>query len=296
MMQSRIISSGSLKLDLALHSNGFLPGEIIVLRGKEESGKTLLCLAMLAEAAHQGLFGAILDFDRSLEPVFAVRCGIDPHRTIFSQPKNILECMDIAEYLLDSKFLSLLVIDSVTTYTALEQENEIELNERSFSAFLPRIISLARKSGTILVFTERWNSYNQPVYHHLKNHLPRLALHLRAGVRLEIHSQEPQSRSESGVKVKIKILRDKYGISRLPVDLFLMYNTLDIKNSEIIDLGLAYSIIKNQDTAFFYQGQLLGKNRKEASIYLRRFPEVSNDIEQDIRNIYYAIRNGVITA
>jgi len=289
------LSSGSLKLDLALPLGGIPPGDVLLIHGPAESGKTVLCLAMLAQNAARGSRGVLMDVDGTLEPGFAVRCGLDPELAYLCKPCAPEDALDMAETLLASGAWPLVIIDSATALMDTGEEAADSASERLLAVYLPRLARLAKQKGSLLVFTERPNPQATVIYHQLKNHLPRLALPLRADWRFSLAPEAPaHGRSGSGstrqaVQVQLnKGDRLPATVPILTIHINLMYNQGIARSGEILELGLHHSIIQRQGAEIQYRGLLMGNSLDEASGFLSSHPDLAELIEQDIRRFYRA--------
>lgn len=282
-----IFTSGSLLVDLALPHGGIPQGEVVLLRGPHESGKTWLCLNMLAASAP----GAMLDPGAALELDFARRCGMQIDRVYYSQPRSLPELLDCCETLLHCGALRIIVIDSPEMLFGDPESADFSQNEQIFSAHLLRLARLANQTGTILAITQHHLPLQGKVYHDLAQHLPRLGPPLRAGVRLDFEPRlGPSSlKPPEGLALRVRLVVSGWAISSSPVDLFFMYNQPSIKSGEIFCLGTHYQLIQSQATAYEYQGQMLGTNRFACINYLVENPEVAAKIEQEIRSRFQSL-------
>lgn len=285
-IQSHLLSSGSLQLDLSLAQGGIPPGEVVLLHGPLESGKTLLCLKMLVEAGRAAKNTVLIDADNGLEPEFAVRYGADPERLFLCQGIEPGQILDLTQSLLKKNLYSIIAIDSVTDFMD-ETVDNFRLNQQSLGKALPRLVRMAKENGTVLVFTEHTNPWERRVYHQLANRLEKISLSLHAGIRLEILPVEEQSQTFSRAKwVKITILKGKKpGISP-SIRLNIMYNHRNAKCVELLELGVQSGVIQLQGDAYAFGNLLLGSDYQNTLSFLSENLAVTEKIEQDIRNWY----------
>ncbi len=304
---SLILSSGSLKLDLALPLGGLPPGDVLLIHGPHESGKTVLCMAMLARNAKSGHpgdkagglpgdkagghTGLLIDADGTLEPGFAVRCGLDPTQTYLCKPTTPGDALDMAETLLASGACPLVIVDSASALLDTGEESADAAGESLLAAYLPRLRRLARENSSLLVFTERPNPQASAVYHGLKNHLPRLALPLRADWRFSlspaVESHASTNPASQAVRIQVRG-RSTYTTPVITIQINLMYNQGVARCGEILELGLYHSIIQRQEAEYQFRGLLMGKDLEEACGFLTSHPDLAEMIEQDIRRFYRA--------
>jgi recombination protein RecA len=287
-----ILSTGSLKLDLTLPFGGIPAGNVLLIHGPRESGKTVLCLAMLARNAVGGRPGVFIDADGTLEAGFAVRCGLDPDLVYISKPALPTDALDIAETMLSSGAWPLLVVDSASALVDTGDEAQDAAGEKALSAYLPRLRRLTRQKGSLLVFSERPHPQSTPVYHDLKKHLPRLALPLHADWRFSL-APLPEGLHDQTTRKAVQVHVTKgeglnTGNPILTIQINLMYNQGIARSGEILELGLYHSIIQRRGAEYQFRGLRIGDGLEEASGFLSAHPDLAALIEQDIRRFYRA--------
>jgi recombination protein RecA len=294
-----VFSTGSLKLDLALPLGGVPGGDVMLIHGPPDCGKTVLCLSMLARNCGKpdgmpgGNPGVIIDADGTLEPGFAVRCRLDPELVYICKPTCPADALDIAETLINSGAWPLVIVDSASALVDRGEDGQDSAGENKFAVYLPRLERTARQKGCLLVFTERPDPQATAIYHELKNHLPRLALPLRADWRFSL---APITERSGGypTRLSVQVQVNKSGrrlISTAPnltIQINLMYNQGIARSGEILELGLNYSIIQRQGAEYYFRGLLMGTGLEEASGFLSTHPDLADLIEQDIRRFYRA--------
>lgn len=285
------IPTGSLNLDIALGIGGVPRGQISEIYGPESSGKSTLCLHIVAEAQKLGGICAFIDADHALTPAYASCCGVDIERLLVSSPETAEQAMEIAETLARSGSVAVVVIDSLT---ALISRAELHSNLGSspederirwMSQALHKLNNAIRRSGTAVVVTNQMR--HRPGKHHtsLPSSTATLALKLHTGLRLELKSAQPfQYRGETtGFRVQAKVVKNKLAPSYRTANLDILYNEGISETGDILDLALQLKIIKTQGSSYFYRGLQLGEGRANVINFLRRSSRVSEELERAIR-------------
>ncbi len=239
-----------------------------------------------------GLPGLLIDADGTLEPGFAVRCGLDPNLVYISKPATPLDALDIAETMLASGSWPLVIIDSASSLVDTGDDAQDAAGENQLAVYLPRLRRLARQKGSLLVFTQRPDPQASAVYHQLKSHLPRLALLLQADWRISLAPVKERFRADAGTQsVQVQVIKGE-GLPASPpiltIQINLMYNQGIARCGEILELGLYHSIIQQQGAEYYFRGLLMGTGLDEASGFLSTRPDLAELIEQDIRRFYRA--------
>ena len=289
-----LISTGSLKLDIAL-GGGIPAGYITEIFGPETSGKTSLCLNILAQAQKQDGVCALIDMDATLDQRHAVRCGINPDLLLVSRPSVPLQAFDITMTLLRSHQLAAVVIDSINPWLPPEEgagrgavTAQVDAHQDSIEWFLPmalhRLEPLARQSRTALICTFQVPHKVRPVYWNLQVNLLSLALRSHAAVSLslsavdEIHG--PGQHKDCNMQLKIirnRIFPPSY---TRPID--IMYNGSIDCAGEAFDLGKEYRVITRTNALYCFQGVPLGNNRDTVVSFLWNNPGIRKAIGQVI--------------
>ena len=287
-----VISSGSLRLDIAVGLGGIPRGQIIEISGPDSAGKTTLCQHIIAEAQKLGELGALVDTDHALDPVYATRCGVNVDRLYLAQPENEEQALEIVEALVRSGSMAVVVIDSVT---ALIPKAEIhtrlgeacpEIPTRLLSLALSKLQQAIRQTNTVIIFTSLATPHKtSAVYHQLASNPARLALKLHAGLRLEL-KPAGQIREEGqivGIQTRLRVVKNIFGPAFGTTTLDIMYNEGVRILGELLDLGNELSIIKRQASTYIYRDLNLGDGYRNAIDTLRRNPAVAGEIEEMIR-------------
>ena len=285
------ISTGSLRLDLALGTGGIPRGLITELYGPEASGKTTLCQHIITEAQKQGGVCAFIDGDHTLEPRYATRCGVDPDRLYICEPTCEEQALEIAEALARSGGIAVLVIDSALS---LAPQSEIQgrlgvsyfkTQSRLLSLSLQKLSTAIRSSQTAIVLTTQARGMPEDVFHPAEVSTARMAIKLQAGLRLELSLLDTIQNNGVviGNRVRIQARKNKLGTPFHAIVLELLYNEGVIKTGEILDIGIETSIITRQGPAYFYRDLQIGEGRENAYNFLRHNLKISQEIESVIR-------------
>jgi recombination protein RecA len=285
------ISTGSLRLDLALGTGGIPRGLITELSGPEASGKTTLCQHIITEAQKQGGVCAFIDGDHTLEPRYATRCGIDPDRLYICEPTCEEQALEIAEALARSGGIAVLVIDSALSLAPRSEiqgrlgDSYFKAQSRLLSLSLQKLSTAIRSTPTAIVLTTQAWRNPENVYHPSEVGTARLAIKLHAGLRLELSLLETIQKKGVviGNRVHIRVRKNKLGTPFRTIVLELLYNEGVIKTGEILDIGIETSIIAKQGPAYFYRDLQIGEGRENAYNFLRHNLKISQEIESVIR-------------
>ena len=239
MLPQAVIPTGSLLLDQALGTGGIPRGCFVEIAGPESSGKTSLCLSILAQAQQQGSEAAFIDTDHTLDPRYARNCGVDSDRLILSEPAHAEQALDTLERLAASGALAVIVLDSLTHLvpqiefsTQLDAVPSPSISEDAqdqidalLALSLQRLSQTIQRTQSTVIFTRQTGYRRGAIYHHLSHHPARLALNLHAALRLELLSKGPihQEKHIAGHKIEIRILRNRFSPCRQSIDLDIMY-------------------------------------------------------------------------
>ena len=285
------IPSGSLGVDLALGVNGYPRGRIIEIYGPESSGKTTLTLHAIAEAQKAGGIAAFIDAEHAFDRGYAEKLGVDVVNLIISQPDNGEQALEIADNLIRSGAIDVIVIDSVA---ALVPKAEIEgemgdskmgLQARLMSQALRKLTGTIAKTGCCCIFINQLREKIGVMFGNPETTTGGNALKFYASVRLDIRrtSQIKDDTEVSGNRVKVKIVKNKVAPPFRIAEFDIMFGQGISKVGEIIDLGVDFNIIKKAGSWFSYGETKLGQGRDAVKQLLLDNPELSDEIEKKIR-------------
>jgi len=286
-----VIPSGSLGLDLALGIGGLPRGRIIEIYGPESSGKTTLALHAIAEAQRRGGTCAFLDAEHALDPVYARKLGVDVDNLLISQPDAGEQALEIADTLVRSGAIDVLVVDSVAALVPraeLEGEmgdSHMGLHARLMSQALRKITGSVSRSNTMLVFLNQIRMKIGVMFGNPETTTGGNALKFYASVRMEIRriGQSKERDEVVGNQTRVKVVKNKLAPPFRQVEFDIMYGEGVSKTGELIDLGVKAGIVEKSGAWFSYDSQRLGQGRENAKAYLKANPEAARRIEQAIR-------------
>jgi recombination protein RecA len=285
------ISTGSISLDIALGIGGVPKGRVIEIYGPESSGKTTLATHIIAEAQKKGGIAAFIDAEHAFDKGYAKKLGVDVDNLLIAQPDNGEQALEIADNLIRSGAIDVIVIDSVA---ALVPKAEIEgemgdskmgLHARLMSQALRKLTGTIAKTGCCCIFINQLREKIGVMFGNPETTTGGNALKFYASVRLDIRrtSQIKDSDEVSGNRVKVKIVKNKVAPPFRIAEFDIMFGEGISKTGEIIDLGVDFNIIKKAGSWFSYGETKLGQGRDAVKSLLLDNPELSDEIEAKIR-------------
>ena len=293
-MNIESIPTGALSLDVALGIGGIPKGRIIEVYGPESSGKTTLALHMIAEAQKNGGEAAFIDAEHALDPIYARNLGVDIDNLIVSQPDTGEQALEIAEALVRSGAIDIIVVDSVA---ALVPKAEIDgdmgdahvgLQARLMSQALRKLAGVLNKSNTVIVFINQLREKVGIMFGNPETTPGGRALKFYASVRLEIRKTEnlKQDGTAIGSRVKVKVVKNKVAPPFREAEFDIVYGKGISKSGNILDLGVNLDIIEKSGSWFGYNDVRIGQGRENAKKYLEDNPKIMAEIEKKIRDNY----------
>lgn len=285
------VSTGSLSLDLALGAGGVPKGRIIEIYGPESSGKTTLAYHVIAQAQKNGGIAAFIDAEHALDPEYAKNIGVDIDRLLISQPDTGEQALEIAETLVRSNSIDVLVVDSVA---ALVPRAEIEgdmgdshmgLQARLMSQALRKLTGVISKTNTVVIFINQIRMKIGVMFGNPETTAGGQALKFYSSVRMDIRRMEQLKDGENviGNKVKVKIVKNKVAPPFRTAEFDIMFNEGISKVGEIVDLGVKYNIVNKSGAWYEYEGNKIGQGREAAKQYLRDNSKIAEKIEEQVR-------------
>jgi recombination protein RecA len=286
------VSTGSLSLDLALGVGGLPRGRIVEIYGPESSGKTTLTLHCIAEAQKAGGTCAFVDAEHALDPGYARKLGVNIDELLISQPDTGEQALEIADTLVRSLAIDLVVIDSVA---ALVPKAELEgemgdshmgLQARLMSQALRKLTASIHRSNCILIFTNQIRQKIGVVFGNPETTTGGNALKFYASVRLDIRRIGAiKDREEvTGNQTRVKVVKNKVAPPFRVVEFDIMYGEGISKTGELLDLGVRAGVVEKSGSWFSYDSQRIGQGRENAKSYLKEHPEVAGAIESALRS------------
>lgn len=287
-----VISTGSLGLDMALGVGGFPRGRVIEIYGPESSGKTTLAMHCIAEAQKQGGMAAFIDAEHAFDKFYAEKIGINTAELLISQPDDGEQALEIADNLIRSGAIDVIVIDSVA---ALVPRAEIEgdmgdskmgLQARLMSQALRKLTGTINKTGCICIFINQLREKIGVMFGNPETTTGGNALKFYASIRLDIRriGQIKDNLEMTGNRVKVKVAKNKVAPPFRVVEFDIMYGEGVSKIGEIIDIGVEHGIIQKSGSWFSYNGTKLGQGRDSVKQILQDNPEMADELEAKIKD------------
>lgn len=285
-----LVSSGSLSLDLAL-GGGYPKGRIIEIYGPESSGKTTLTLHAIAEIQKQGGVAAFIDAEHALDPAYARKLGVDVDNLLVSQPDNGEQALEIAETLVRSNAVDLVVIDSVA---ALVPQAEIDgdmgdshmgLQARLMSQALRKLTGIINKSKTTVIFINQIRMKIGVMFGNPETTTGGNALKFYASVRIDIRRTGQIKSGEDiiGNRTKVKVVKNKIAPPFRAAEFDIMYNEGISKTGDVLDLAVQHGIVGKSGAWFDYNDSKIGQGREASKEYLASNPKILAEIEKKVR-------------
>ena len=286
------VSTGSLSLDLALGIGGLPKGRIIEVYGPESSGKTTLALQVLAEAQKKGGICAFIDAEHALDPIYAKKLGVKTGELLISQPDTGEQALEIADTLIKSGSISVIVIDSVAALTPkaeLEGEmgdHHVGLQSRLMSQALRKITGSVSKSNTMVIFINQIRMKIGVMFGNPETTSGGNALKFYSSVRMDIRRIGAIKDKDEiiGNSTRVKIVKNKVAPPFKVVEFDLMYGKGISKTGELVDLGAKAGVVEKSGAWYAYKGEKIGQGRENAKIYLEQNPKIAEEIEKVIRD------------
>ena len=290
-----VVPTGALSLDIALGLGGIPKGRIVEVYGPESSGKTTVSLHMIAEVQKQGGIAAFIDAEHALDPKYAKNIGIDIDELYVSQPSSGEQALEIAEAMVRSNAVDIIVIDSVA---ALVPQAEIDgemgdshfgLQARLMSQALRKLTPVVSKSKCILVFINQLREKIGIMFGNPETTTGGRALKFYASVRMDVRRIDTIKNFEeqTGNRTRVKIAKNKVSPPYKIAEFDIMYGTGISKEGDILDLAEKIEIIKKSGSWFSYEGNVIAQGREEAKKYLAKNSEVMDEIEEKVREYYH---------
>lgn len=293
-MNIEVVSTGALGLDIALGVGGVPRGRIVEIFGPESSGKTTVALHIVAEAQKAGGEAAYIDAEHALDPIYAKKLGVDIDNLIVAQPDTGEQALEIAEALVRSGAIDVIVIDSVA---ALVPKAEIDgemgdahvgLQARLMSQALRKLAGVISKSRTTAIFINQLREKVGIMFGNPETTPGGRALKFYASVRLDIRRIESikQGSDVIGNRTRVKVVKNKVAPPFKEAEFDIIYGEGISRQGNILDVGVSIDIVNKSGAWFSYNGQRIGQGRENVKQFLKENPDICNDIEKKVRENY----------
>lgn len=287
-----VIPSGSLGLDLALGVGGYPRGRIVEIYGPESSGKTTLALHAIAEAQKQGGIAAFVDAEHAFDRYYAQKLGIDVENLIISQPDNGEQALEIADNLIRSGAIDILVIDSVAALTPKAEiegemgDSKMGLQARLMSQALRKLTATVNKTKCTVIFINQLREKIGVMFGNPETTTGGNALKFYASIRLDIRRStqiKDNNNEASGNRARVKVVKNKVAPPFRQAEFDIMYGEGVSKVGEVLDIGVDLGIVKKSGSWYSYDDSRLGQGRDSVKEVLKDNPELMEEIEEKIK-------------
>ncbi|GJL75260.1 MAG TPA: recombinase RecA [Nitrosomonas sp.] len=287
----QVVSTGSLSLDIALGVGGLPRGRVIEIYGPESSGKTTLTLQVIAEMQKLGGTAAFIDAEHALDPQYAQKIGVNVQELLISQPDNGEQALEIADMLVRSSSIDVVVIDSVAALTPRAEiegemgDPQMGLQARLMSQALRKLTANIKRSNTMVIFINQIRMKIGVIFGNPETTTGGNALKFYASVRLEIRRTGAIKKGEEtiGNETRVKVVKNKVAPPFKQAEFDILYGEGISRESEIIELGVQYKLIDKAGAWYSYNGEKIGQGKDNVREYLREHSKIAQEIEQKIR-------------
>ena len=286
-----VIPTGSISLDIALGVGGYPKGRIIEIYGPESSGKTTLAIHAIAEAQRQGGIAAFIDAEPAFDRFYAAKLGVDVDNLWIAQPDNGEQALQIADQLISSAAVDIVVIDSVAALTPKAEiegdmgDNKVGLQARLMSQALRKLTATISKTNTTCIFINQLREKIGIMFGNPETTTGGNALKFYASVRLDIRKGSPIKDGENivGNEVRVKVVKNKVAPPFRKAEFEITFGEGISKIGEILDLGVKYEIIQKSGSWFSYKGSKLAQGRDATKLLLKDNPELCEELEELVK-------------
>ena len=294
-----VISTGSLGLDIALGVGGLPKGRVIEIFGPESSGKTTLALHAISEAQKNGGIAAFIDAEHAFDRFYAEKLGVDINNLLISQPDNGEQALEIADNLIRSGAIDILVVDSVAALTPKSEiegemgDSKMGLQARLMSQAMRKLTATISKTNCCCIFINQLREKIGVMFGNPETTTGGNALKFYASVRIDIRRQTQIKEGENvvGNHVKVKVIKNKVAPPFRTAEFDIVYGEGISKSGEIIDMGVEYNVIKKSGSWFSYNDTKLAQGREAAKQIVNDNPELMKELEEKIKEAIQAQEN-----
>jgi recombination protein RecA len=286
-----VIPTGSISIDAALGVGGFPRGRVIEVYGPESGGKTTLTLQVIAEAQKRGGQAAFIDAEHALDPVYARKLGVDVDNLLVSQPDNGEQALEIAEALIRTNAIDIVVVDSVAALVPKAElegemgEPQMGLQARLMSQALRKLTAIVNKSKTCLVFINQIREKIGVMFGNPETTTGGRALKFYASIRIDIRRVQAIKEGDRviGSRTRAKVVKNKVAAPFREAEFDIIYGEGISIEGDILDLGVMKNILEKSGTWISYKGERLGQGRENARLFLREHSDIRDKIDHELR-------------
>ena len=294
-----VVSTGSLGLDIALGVGGLPRGRVVEIYGPESSGKTTLTLQVIASCQRNGGTAAFIDAEHALDPSYAEKLGVDVDDLLVSQPDTGEQALEIADMLVRSNSVDVVVIDSVAALTPKAEiegemgDSHVGLQARLMSQALRKLTANIKKSGTLVIFINQIRMKIGVMFGSPETTTGGNALKFYASVRLDIRRIGSVKRGEEviGSETRVKVVKNKVAPPFRQAEFEILYGEGSSREGELIELGVNHNIVDKSGAWYSYNGDRIGQGKDNTRLYLKEHPEIANAIDTQLRT-KLLVKNG----
>ncbi|MFN8468975.1 MAG: recombinase RecA [Caldilineaceae bacterium] len=295
------IPTGSLSLDIALGVGGVPRGRIIEIYGPESSGKTTLCLHVIAEAQKQGGICGFVDVEHALDPAYAARIGVDVNNLYISQPDAGEQALEIAEALVRSNAMDVVVVDSVAALVPRAEiegemgDSHVGLQARLMSQALRKLTGAIKSTNTCMIFTNQLRQKIGVMFGNPETTTGGMALKFYASVRLDVRRIESIKQGDQvvGNRTRVTVKKNKVAPPFRTAEFDIMYNEGISTTGDLLDLGVEYDILSKRGAYYRFNEEIIGQGREASKEFLRQNGELAAEIDRMVRTkAGVPLRNG----
>ena len=285
------VPTGCLSLDLALGLGGVPKGRVVEVYGPESSGKTTVTLHMIAEVQKSGGIAGFIDAEHALDPVYAKNIGVDINELYISQPDSGDQALEIAETMVRSNAIDIIVIDSVAALVPRQEiegdmgDSHVGLQARLMSQALRKLTPVISKSNCVVIFINQLREKVGVMFGNPETTTGGRALKFYASVRMDVRKIETlkQSGEIVGNRTRIKIVKNKIAPPFKEAEFDIMFGKGISRSGDVLDLAVSIDVVKKSGSWYAYEGNKIGQGRENAKTYLRQNPAVCQEIEERVR-------------
>jgi len=292
--EADVISTGSLALDIALGIGGLPKGRVVEIYGPESSGKTTLTLEAVAQCQKQGGTAAFIDAEHALDPIYAEKIGVNVDELLVSQPDTGEQALEIADMLVRSGSIDIIVIDSVAALTPKAEiegemgDSHMGLQARLMSQALRKLTANIKRSNTLVIFINQIRMKIGVMFGNPETTTGGNALKFYSSVRLDIRRIGSIKKGEEviGNQTRVKVVKNKMAPPFKQAEFEILYGEGISRDGEIIEMGVKEGLIDKAGAWYNYQNDKIGQGKENVRAYLQEHPEIAQSIEQHIRDKY----------